>query len=104
MPTAAILGGSDRLPDVLRQYPLNDTPHGPDEYHVHSAMPAQGVVSGTALVFGEGSRRLALQKESKVDEWRLAADHVYMLLSIPPKYDDNLASNGDWESGWPEKS
>jgi REP element-mobilizing transposase RayT len=52
-------------------------------------MPAQGVVSGTALVFVESSRWLALQKESKVDEWRLAGDHVYMLLSIPPKYDDN---------------
>jgi REP element-mobilizing transposase RayT len=31
-------------------------------------------------------RRLALQKESKVEEGHLMPDHVHMLLSIPPKY------------------
>src|SRR5215468_9670607 len=31
-------------------------------------------------------RDLAQQKESVVEEGHLMADHVYMLLSIPPKY------------------
>ena len=35
---------------------------------------------------GEVFRRLALQKESKVEEGHLMPDHVDMLLSIPPKH------------------
>ena len=35
---------------------------------------------------GEVFRRLALQKESKVEEGHLMSDHVHMLLSIPPKH------------------
>ena len=35
---------------------------------------------------GRVFRDLALQKESRVEEGRLMADHVHMLLSIPPKY------------------
>ena len=35
---------------------------------------------------GEVFRRLALQKESKVEEGHLMPDHVHMLLSIPPKH------------------
>ncbi|MFL9910558.1 IS200/IS605 family transposase [Paraburkholderia sp. RL17-337-BIB-A] len=35
---------------------------------------------------GEIFRRLAQQKESRVEEGPLMADHVHMLLSIPPKY------------------
>jgi putative transposase len=35
---------------------------------------------------GEVFRKLALQKESKVEEGHLMADHVHMLLSIPSKY------------------
>jgi len=31
-------------------------------------------------------RDLALQKESRVEAGHLMADHVHMLLSIPPKY------------------
>ena len=31
-------------------------------------------------------RDLAEQKESKVEEGHLMADHVHMLLSVPPKY------------------
>jgi putative transposase len=33
-------------------------------------------------VFGE----LAEQKESQIEEGHLVADHVHMLISIPPKY------------------
>jgi putative transposase len=35
---------------------------------------------------GEVVRELARQKESRVEEGHLQADHVHMLLSIPPKY------------------
>ena len=35
---------------------------------------------------GEVFRKLALQKEAKVEEGHLMPDHVHMLLSIPPKY------------------
>ena len=35
---------------------------------------------------GEVFRRLALQKELKVEEGHLMPDHVHMLLSIPPKH------------------
>ena len=35
---------------------------------------------------GEVFRELARQKESKIEEGHLQADHVHMLLSIPPKY------------------
>ncbi len=36
---------------------------------------------------GEVFRRLAHQRESKVEEGHPMPDHVHMLLSIPPKYD-----------------
>ncbi len=35
---------------------------------------------------GEVFRRLAEQKESRVEEGHLMSDHVHMMLSIPPKY------------------
>ena len=35
---------------------------------------------------GEVFRRLAFQKELKVEEGHLMPDHVHMLLSIPPKH------------------
>lgn len=35
---------------------------------------------------GEVFRRLAQQKESRVEEGHLMSDHIHMLLSIPPKY------------------
>jgi putative transposase len=35
---------------------------------------------------GEVFRRLAEQKESRVEEGHLMPDHVPMMLSIPPKY------------------
>ena len=31
-------------------------------------------------------RKLAQQKESRIEEGHLLADHVHMLISIPPKY------------------
>ena len=35
---------------------------------------------------GEVFRELARQKESRVEEGHLMADHVHMMLAIPPKY------------------
>src|SRR4026207_1661641 len=35
---------------------------------------------------GEVFRRLAIQKESRIEEGHLMSDHVHMLISIPPKY------------------
>jgi putative transposase len=35
---------------------------------------------------GEVFRKLAGQKESKIEEGHLMPDHVHMLISIPPKY------------------
>ena len=35
---------------------------------------------------GEVFRKLALQREAKVEEGHLMPDHVHMLISIPPKY------------------
>ena len=35
---------------------------------------------------GEVFHRLAQQKESQIEEGHLMADHVHMMISIPPKY------------------
>ena len=35
---------------------------------------------------GEDFRKLAEQKESRIEEGHLLPDHVHMLISIPPKY------------------
>src|SRR5271156_1896493 len=35
---------------------------------------------------GELFRRLAEQKESRIEERHLMPDHVHMMISIPPKY------------------
>jgi hypothetical protein len=46
---------------------------------VHSEMSAQDAGPRAAPVFGEVFRKLALQKESKVEEGHLMPDHVHML-------------------------
>jgi putative transposase len=35
---------------------------------------------------GEVFRKLAEQKESRIEEGHLMPDHVHMMISIPPKY------------------
>ena len=35
---------------------------------------------------GEVFRRLASQKEGRIEEGHLMSDHVHMMISIPPKY------------------
>jgi len=41
---------------------------------------------GLRKYLGEVFRRLAEQKQSRVEEGHLMPDHVHMLLRIPPKY------------------
>jgi putative transposase len=47
---------------------------------------AQGSLRAIAQVSGEMLHDLAGQKESTILEGHLQADHVHMLVSIPPKY------------------
>jgi putative transposase len=35
---------------------------------------------------GEIFKQLALQRESRIEEGHLQADHVHMMIAIPPKY------------------
>ena len=35
---------------------------------------------------GEVLRKLAEQKESRIEEGHLLPDHVHMMIAIPPKY------------------
>jgi putative transposase len=35
---------------------------------------------------GEVFKRLAMQKESRIEEGHLMSDHVHMMIAIPPKY------------------
>jgi putative transposase len=35
---------------------------------------------------GEVFRKLAVQKESRIEEGHLLADHVHIMIAIPPKY------------------
>ena len=46
----------------------------------------RALYGGLRQHLGEVFRRLAEQKESRVEEGHLMVDHVHMMLSIPPKY------------------
>ena len=43
-------------------------------------------MGGVRRHLGDGRRRLAEHRGSRVEEGHLRADHVHMLVSIPPKY------------------
>jgi putative transposase len=45
--------------------------------------PCTGNCGGT---WEEVSRKLAEQKESRIEEGHLLPDHVHMMIAIPPKY------------------
>jgi putative transposase len=49
-------------------------------------MSAEDAVRRPATYLGEVFRRLAPQKESRIEEGHLLSDHVHMLIAIPPKY------------------
>ena len=42
--------------------------------------------SGLRRYIGPVLRKLASQKESQIEEGHMMADHVHLLISIPPKY------------------
>ena len=44
------------------------------------------VWSSCGGILGEVFRKLAEQKESRIEEGHLMPDHVHMMISIPPKY------------------
>jgi len=46
----------------------------------------KALYKGLRQHLGEVFRRLALQKESHIEEGQLMADHVHMMISIPPKW------------------
>src|SRR5580698_5453763 len=53
---------------------------------VHPEVQTQDAVRAGAKRSGGGIRRLAEQKESRIEEGHLMSDHVHMMISIPPKY------------------
>ena len=52
---------------------------------VHSEVSSQTLYAGLRKHLGEVFRRLAEQKESRIEEGHLMSDHVHMLIAIPPK-------------------
>ncbi len=46
----------------------------------------RALYAGLRRYLGEVFRRLAEQRESRVEEGHLMPDHVHMLLRVPPKY------------------
>ena len=53
---------------------------------VHSEGPPKDLFGQLRPYLGEVLRRLAAQKESRIEEGHLMPDHVHMMISIPPKY------------------
>lgn len=46
----------------------------------------KALFGGIRDYLGDVFRQLARERESKIEEGHLLADHVHMLISIPPKY------------------
>ena len=53
---------------------------------VHSECRRKALYGDLRQYLGEVFRRLAQQKESRIEEGHLRSDHVHMLIAIPPKY------------------
>ena len=53
---------------------------------VHSQVPQEDALRGVATTSRGSVSKLAIQKESRVEEGHLTPDHVHMMISIPPKY------------------
>ena len=49
-------------------------------------MPRKVLYGSLRKHLGEVFRKLAEQKECRIEEGHLLADHVHMMISIPPKY------------------
>ena len=74
---------------------LNETQHRQSKAHkmgmqisrgIHPKVSQESIYGWVRKELGPIIRDLAQQKESVVEEGHLMADHVHMLLSIPPKY------------------
>ena len=52
----------------------------------HPQVSPQSAVRNAAPTLSEVFRKLAEQKECRIEEGHLLADHVHMMISIPPKY------------------
>src|SRR5215813_5439656 len=55
-------------------------------HNLHFQVQKENDLRRIAPHLGEVFRKLAQQKESRIEEGHLLADHVHMLISIPPKY------------------
>ena len=55
-------------------------------FRIHSQVPQESLYSELRKHLGEAFRRLAVQKESRIEEGHLIPDHVHMMISIPPKH------------------
>jgi putative transposase len=53
---------------------------------LHSEVSPKTLYGSLRLHLGEVFRRLAEQKQSRIEEGHLMADHVHMMISIPPKF------------------
>ena len=52
---------------------------------VYPQRTAKGAVWGVTEVSGRRIRKLAEQKESRIEEGHRLPDHVHMMIGIPPK-------------------
>ena len=53
---------------------------------VYPEVPQKNAIRGVAAALGRVFRKLAGQKESRIEEGHLLPDHVHMMIAIPPKY------------------
>ena len=60
---------------------------------VHSEVPAPDLVWHVAPHLGEVFRKLAVQKESRIEEGHLLPDHVHMMIAIPPRFGRGFAGS-----------
>ena len=53
---------------------------------LHSEVPRKALYGELRRHLGDVFRKLATQRESRIEEGHLLSDHVHMLIAIPPKY------------------
>lgn len=53
---------------------------------IHSQVSKKALYEELRKYLGEAFRKLAIRKESRIEEGHLMPDHEHMLIRIPPKY------------------
>ena len=53
---------------------------------IYTEVPQEVLYGSLRQHLGEVFRKLAEQKECRIEEGHLLSDHVHMMISIPPKY------------------